>query len=233
MLAASCSELDNPVDMNQDLTIETETKWSIDTESDEKLHKIYFKEYDVYGNIKTNINYFENGNVNCRSVFEYQGQDTSIEEKIVFDKAGNVINETRTDYIYNNNGNIEKSIKYNNEGEVTNIFHFEYDKHGNLLKKTSNAINDSSLSVEYSYRYNQNGNVVERVVNDFTSPALNTRDSVTYTSDNKVNIFKYEGNKLKTVTSYLYNNYGMIYKEIVSNSDGEIINKYLYEYTYH
>lgn len=234
LMAISCSELNNPVDMSSELTVATETKWMLDTETDEKLYKIHYNEYDKNGNIKKNINYFENGNINFKSVFEYQGQDTSIEEKTVFDEAGNIIDETRTDYIYNNNGNIEKSIKYNDDGEITNIFLYEYDAQGNLLKKSSSFKNDSlHLNVEYSYRYNQNGNVVERVVNDLTSPVSNIRDSVTYTSDNTVNIFKYEGNKLKTITSYLYNDYGMIFKEIVSNSEGEIISKFLYEYTYH
>jgi hypothetical protein len=180
-----------------------------------------------------NVNYFETGEINYKSVFEYISKDTSVEAKTVYDESGNVLNETTTNYIYNENGNIEKSIKFNENGEVTNVYLYEYDNQGNLLKKTSTFNADSLNTVEYSYRYNDNGNVIERVLNDNGTSHSEFRDSVIYSSNNEINIFKYENNHLASVTSYLYNNNGLIYKEVVSDSEGKIIEKYLYEYTFY
>lgn len=233
VFAVSCSNLDNPVGDLTDMNLKTETKWSVDIETENKINQVHYKEYDINGNILLNISYFENGQINNKSVFEYISKDTSIEAKITYDTSGNVLREITTNYIYNENGKIKKSILFNESGEISNIFVYEYDNQGNLTKKTGTMNSDSTNTVEYSYRYNSSGNVIERVLNDFGTSHTKVRDSVIYSSNNQINIFKYKNNHLSSVTSYLYNNNGLIYKEIVSDSEGVITAKYLYEYTFY
>lgn len=235
MFFIGCDSLDNPTGsvINESI-IKTETKWSVNISNDIKENKIYSKEYDIKGNILTNTNYYESGEIDCKSVFTYEDDKKSTEEKINYDKSGDMLNKTYTEYTYNFEGLILKSVKYNNSGEVENVFNYVYDSDGNLIKKiNANAVQDTLISIEYSYKFNLNGNIVERISNNLKSPDNIIKDVLIYSSNNKVEVFNYHGGNLNTVTSYFYNKYGNIFKEIVADSDGNIINKYIYEYTYH
>lgn len=236
IIIIGCEALDNPNSVNiDDVKIKTEIKWKVDKNTEEKINKVYYKEFDKYGNILLNLDYFSNGEVNCKSEYEYTNRFNGLETKTVFDNSGNVIDEFKTEYILNKNGNIDKEIKYSDNGNIDKVINYFYDDMGNLVRKTnSHPDEDSSKTIEYSYSYNDVGNVVERIVNDLSFPNSVTRDSVIYLpNNNNIQVINYEDNILNSVTSYIYNDLGQIKKEIITDKNGDIINKYIYEYTYY
>ena len=90
-----------------------------------------------------------------------------------------------TKYIYDNQEQLWKTVRYDGEGKVTSIYESNYDEAGNLLKK---ATYDSGGKITQSHEcnYDKKRNMIEEI-------SYNSEGTVTKTYDNK-------GRLLKTVT---------------------------------
>lgn len=236
LVLAGCEELNNPHSaIDQELQVKSETKWEVDINTEEKINKMLYKEYDIDGNVTLNIDYYKNGRINTKSTYSYDAKNKKVEKREIYDKSGNKINNSKVEYLMNNSGTVGKKIFYEND-TVESVLTFNYDQNNNLVSQFSIDKNsDTTLKIEYDYQYNNHGNVVERTVNITGSNSKPVkRDSLNYIErKNLVEVFNYEGSVLNKVTSYVYNDQGLIQKEIITGADGALKRKFIYEYTYY
>ena len=232
MLIASCTN--NPVFEPQEHQVKSQTKWLVNAETESKITKISYKEYDRQGNLVFEEKYNDSGQLIFIKNLTLTG-NIQVEEIIKFDDNGNkkVIRNINN---MDDGGNVIESVSVSSSGDTTSISkytyydngkikeEFLYDKGGQLIKK-----------IIYSYNYNVNGYVTGRVVNDNLDELLISRDSIVYHLDlRQVEriVFNSTGEK-EVVYSYYYDNAGNIIKEIHIDSSGNIIRKYIYEYVYY
>lgn len=232
-LLHSC-DMNNPYYDAGDLLLKSETKWLVESDSESKLYKVSFREYDIEGNLILDESFDDTGVLLIRRKNTYSG-DTKYEEYVVF-KDGQTFESKFNSYHFNSDGLIDYSICLNTSGDTVNITRFEYDARGNLIiERVFNATGDLIGKKNYHYIYNPNGLVVSRHMRDDLVGGTNSKDSVIYDmNSSRVDRFTYNNDGvLEYVYTYIYDRFGKVHKEIITNRDGGIIKKYIYEYLFY
>lgn len=231
VIISACSDINQPA-IEQRLKINTITKWSVDTATDQKVRMIFHKVFDIYGNVVSQEDFSNSGSIASKSTFTYT-DNKSIEERLVYSDSGNVKNKSKTEYEYDNNRRIIRQTNYDNNGAITIEYEFDYDLKGNLIKKKQIGGEigaNSNLNIDYSY--SNSGELVERVTSSSTGNVY--RDSISYNrNQNIITIYKFnEKSALINKTIYAYNNLGNVTSESFFDSEFKIREKYVYEYSY-
>ena len=210
-------------------------------------------EYDIEGNVVSDIFYNEDGSINARSESKYDSEgneisyvsyngDGSISYKYEreYDNAGNEVRfvsykedesvSNRREYEYDSVGNCIGNIFYNENGEIINSWKTEYDDVGNEVKNiTYNG--DGSINAWVEYTYDSAGNQISYVSYNGDG-SLREKDEYEYDS---------AGNRISEI---YYNEDGSIEYKVESeyDSDGKKIRgveydsimnenwEYIYEY---
>lgn len=219
---------------NKTPLIKEETKWKISNNNETKLYKIYLKEYLTDGKLNTLTEYLQSGDIKSIAKFSYVN-NISYEETKFFNGDYLIDSVLQNIYILNPNGKIERKISLTQAGDTSVIIEYKYDQKGNLIKKIyRDLVSNNSIITDIHYQYNNNGNVIERLVNPNLNGTYDSRDSIAYQSEGiKVELYNYnQEGKIKLIYTYFYNKFGYIFKEFHSTKDGQIIEKYEYDYSY-
>ena len=228
----SCENISTPIESNQELKIKTEKKWALNPLSNSKLYVVKVKEYDVKGNLMFMEEYNSNGTINSNSTYTYDQNNSSQENKKIFNSDGSSKN-LKIEYIYNEAKKVTKKIEYDTNGKITAVFEYQYDNKGNLIQKNEKNQTGGTVSVDYDYTYNPNGDLIERKI--INNGAVVNRDSLTYNaSNNSLDVINIDNfGTVESKTTFYYNQRGEINFEVETSSLGIIPKKYLYEYTYY
>ena len=230
----SCENISTPLPDSSVLKLKTEKKWKVDPQNDNRLYVVKVKQYDIIGNMVFSEEYNSEGNVNSQSTYTYNDLTGSKEEKIIYNNDGSAKHNLIIEYTYNENKKVTKKVEYDSSGKVSSVFEYNYDNNGNLIRKDEKTSNGGLHTVNYDYTYNNKGDLVERkIINNGT---LVNRDSLYYnSSQNSFDVINlnHSTGLIESKTSYIYNNQGLILTETELNSNGTIVNKYIYEYLYY
>ena len=104
-------------------------------------------------------------------------------------------------YEYYSDGNIKRTIEYDQNGLITSIKTYEYDLMANITKYTYTS-NDETYVRTYEYLYDDNGNIINKTA--------------------------YENEEFQYGFIYEYNSENLLLKEI-NSSNNELKNKYTYD----
>jgi hypothetical protein len=228
-----CQDIAGPV-ADKQLSINTISKWKVDTLNDTKLVRVLYKEFDVAGFLILQEDFSENGTIIGKSTYSYN-ENKSLEQKSSYNETGEKKEQKKIEYEYDSRRRVIKQITYNVDGTVNDIHTFDYDVNGNVVKKTltfSSNPTKPTGNLNIDYLYSQTGELVERVTNEGGNLS---RDSISYNNESRlVTVYRFNTQGgLSSSTEYLYNHLGNIITETNRNSNNNIISKYLYEYTYH
>ncbi|MER3329452.1 MAG: hypothetical protein RIF34_07740, partial [Candidatus Kapaibacterium sp.] len=147
-----------------------------------------------------------NGDTAGIFLHEYEIKNGKIVSKITTNKSGDVIDNEKI--IYDNNGNVTEIVKCDGEDGCDNSTKYDNQYvNGNLAIRYTYQ-SDGSIAQKDSIVYSSMENYFEKI-----------------TSDNKGNIF--------FTTGYSIDKDGRIKSEILKNSAGSIVEKFIYEYTYY
>ncbi len=232
IFAAGCQDISGP-ELSERISIKNISKWKVDTVSDSKIVRIFFKEFDSIGNLILHEDFSDNGTILTKSEFSYS-PNSLLEVKSSFTENGQVKAKSQFEYIYDNLGRIAKQINYSQSGTIELIVSFTYDIHGNVVKSTQEfgASTEVNSNMNFDYTYNSSGELVEKITtNDSGNLA---RESISYnSSQRKVTIDRYDSlGEFASRTVYFYNSIGNITSEFLYDNDYQIINKFVYEYEF-
>ena len=210
-------------------------------------------EYDIEGNVVSDISYNEDGSVSARSESEYDSEgneisyvrysgDGSISYRYEreYDNVGNEVCfvsykedgsvSARREYEYDSAGNCVSTILYNESSEIINSFKTEYDDAGKAIKSiTYNA--DGSINAWIEYTYDSNGEEPSEVSYN-ADGSISVRREYKYDSvGNEISFAEYEGDgsisyKIETE----YDNDGKKIREVSYDSIINENREYIYEY---
>lgn len=210
--------------------VKTETKWRVSSVNDSKIAKISYKEFNKNGDILSEISFNQNGDLQSTSefsfkdgirterevtysngdtigvlTFKYELQDGRVTKKTTLDNFGVVIKSE--ELLYDINGNVKERLVYTNGENNGQIIKYDNNYTNGSLTSRYTLETDGTISQKDSIIYNNNKNIFEKI-----------------TSDNLGNIF--------FSTSYTIDDNGNIKSEIIKDSKGAIVEKYIYEFTY-
>lgn len=228
---AGCTN--NPVFEPQKHQIKTTTKWLVSNKTNDKIAKISYKKYNRTGKLVFSEKYNEKNVLLIRRVITYT--KTLKIETITEFKTNTESIKSKNIFRFDSNGNISERVSINTDGDTTSVFKFFYDSKGHIIKELhydnkGNLIN----KISYTYNYNIDGFVTRRIVRDFDNKPT-SRDSIIYKPDEqqvKRIVYYTESNK-QIIYTYIYDNAGNVRKEILTDHSGNILKKYIYEYTYY
>lgn len=227
----ACQELVSPDIVEKSYTVKTETKWNVDINTNSKIYKVHFIEYDIEGKVLLNEEYNNLGNLFSRS--EYSHNLTESNEKlIIFGDSGNIVNQTRIVYNYDIQGRISKKVSYNDSGSIISVANYSYDSNGNVLTKIEEKENIGTKKTDFTYSYNNKGNLIERIT--LNEGAAQSRDSLVY-EPNKQQLKVYNFNQDNLIISYEIMNYsheGLVLEQLVFDNNNKLLKKYIYDYTF-
>ena len=216
-------------DFHEEQAVKTESKWRVSTATGEKISIISYKEYNREGKIISEIDY----NINDErtySKFEYHN-NRKVEHEYRINASGDTLAVLVHNYILDD-GKVSQKTTETLDGKLINNEQFVYDMNGNITEKKfcadnencnntikyDNVYSDGSLSVRYTFE--NDGSIAQK-------------DSIVYsnnnyfekiTSDSQGNIFY--------ITGYDINSQGSVTSETIKNESGQIIEKFIYEFTY-
>lgn len=226
---ASCGELDSPVGLKAKTTIESVTKWRVDSDTDERIEKIHYKQYDANGNIILAI-FYDSGDVSSEVVFEYE--DDGFREIETIFTEGEAIKSV-TDYVLNSDGRITIEKSFDPQGDLKETIEYEYDDGGRLVsEKKFDSSGELSKSADYSYALNDQGNVINRFA-DLGGGTV-TRDSIFYAPNERIvrNIkFDIFGD-ISKITTFKYSPEGAVIEETAVTVSTGKIDKFVYDYVW-
>lgn len=130
---------------------------------------------------------------------QYNGKTVAvsrISQKTTYDYDGSVM--FCTDYIYNQNGQIQESITRDSDGSISSRSKYDYDSKGHLIREVDANERGSVRWIEYTYDPDS-GLLVKEQFCDENGNHLNEKTTYSYT---------YEG---KLQTKCVYNNEGKLY----------------------
>lgn len=210
--------------------IKSETKWRVSSVDNSKLNIISVKTFNKNGDVLTVVNYDMNGSKESTSEFEYK-KGEKIEREFLFSNGDTISSLQHLFFIQN--GKVIKKTTLDDEGTILNYEKFLYDKNGNVTEKlfsTNDTVTDNRIS--YDNEYMDGSLTIRYTFNNIGS--VTQKDSIVYsvdqsyferiTSDNSGNIFY--------STGYNLNENGLITSEVIKNEKGQIIDKFVYEFTY-
>ncbi|MDE5583383.1 MAG: hypothetical protein K2J08_06740 [Ruminococcus sp.] len=166
---------------------EPPTSWTIYTyDTDNRLIK-----EDFYCNNRL-LNYTE---------YEYDENGIIISDTEYYNINNDEVQEIRTEYIYNDNGILSAKQTYQQNGNKSYSYHYEYDEQNRLIKENFNGRINSCCS----YSYDENGNISEKTDNGeygitvayYTYDDNNRLISAEeYNDDELIHTYEYEYEKL-------------------------------------
>lgn len=210
--------------------VKTETKWRVSSVNDSKIAKISYKEFNKKGDIITEFEYSEDGKLESTSEFTFKN-GIRVEREINYqgsDTIGILVHNYEM-----KDGKVIKKTTLDDSGMIIKSEELLYDANGNvkeLLVYTDGG--NSNETIKYDNQYT-NGSLTSRYTFD-NNGSISQKDSIIYkednhfikiTSDSKGNIF--------FSTSYTIDDKGNIKSEIIKDSKGAIVDKYIYEFTYY
>lgn len=233
---------------------------SIYDEMDNKIRSVYTADGKVSEN-DFKYTYDKNGNILLKLSKE-DGDEYSYEYK--YDKIGNIkefvlkengIQQNKTKYSYDDNGNKIKEDMYSRNGALVGSSVYEYDEKGN---NTLNVFYYNGEERQKSvYTYDEKGNLIEDVYYEeggegsrekyfydekgnqiewlsYFQGEFSGRYVYEYNGENqliKEYYFEYENDTEAYYTEeYIYNEKGLLVEEIHRNRSDEKAQKYTYEY---
>jgi hypothetical protein len=231
LILSACSDIQNSVNPANE-QVKSEVKWKCDNNGN-KLYKIYFKEYDNTGNVTKITEYDKDGSILSIKLVNY-AKEVSQETVNYFNKLGSIDSTVMTQNSYDQVGNLINKISYSVAGDTLLTYSYKYDNSGKLIYSLGKVKGSVGFtSVEIKYTYNSNGTLKERIQQDLTSGSLQKQDSFTYKPDNKtIEKITINFDGTENIFTYIYNNLGLIYKEIETDSSTKIINLFIYDYMY-
>lgn len=231
-LLASCESLNNPTSLDPgSVKVKTSTKYEVDLNTNKNKNIIWYKEFDIAGDLTSNWNYDNNGKVESKSVYTYQNA-MSHEEKVDYNNDGSVKNSMVFDYYLNSDKKIIKKVVYGDLGVISSVYTYDYDAQGNVVqRKEIDMSKGIELNTDFDYQYNPLGELVKRVT---TSSGSLITDSLVYNrSNNEIGIISMDNfGSVSTIIIYYYNSFGNVKSEVETSSDGVVLHKYTYLYTY-
>ncbi len=224
----------SPVLGPQEQLIKTQTKWLVDNKTENKIAKVFYKEFDRLGNMTQEEEYNSTGSLLVRKELSITGS-IQIEDIVKFGENGEIV-RSRNVYSLNEQGNVIERLTISGSGDTTLISKFTYYDNGKIKSEIEfNANGDLVKKTNYMYNYNENGYITGRLINDSPDASYKQRDSIVYHLNlNQVEhiIFDTEGAK-EIVYIFYYNNLGNVLKEVQTDNVGIVQRKYLYEYTFY
>lgn len=170
-------------------------------------------------------------NANGYSIQHTSIDDLGIETSYIY-KREYYDNGKQKSCITYKNGELESTIKYNTNGDVTHsydangelkyTYSYEYDSNGYILKRTTYNAN-GELEYTYSYEYNSHGDIFKQIT--YNAEGVETERTVhKYEYDNNGNMLShtYEQTRNKQKYKNEYDVNGIPVKYIFYNEDGEI-----------
>ncbi len=215
---------------DETLPIKSETKWRVSTVDDHKIDKISYKLFNSNGDIISKVEYNTNGNVLSTSEFVYR-DGTRTEQEVKYSN-GDTVSVLMHEYELSK-GKIISKVTTNKAGDVLDNEQIMYDVNGNVTEiQKCEGLNGCDDKTIFDNQY-VNGNLTVRYTFE-SDGTIAQKDSIVYssienyfekiTSDNKGNIF--------FRTGYSIDKDGRIKSEVLKNSVGTIVEKFIYEYTY-
>lgn len=232
LILSGCDSFD-PTGPELEDNVETISKWNVDLEVGDKSNLVSFKKFDPAGNLMLHEEYHNSGRLASRAEFSYEN-NKSYEVITYFDESGVQLETENCSYTYSNDKIIEKALT-DTIGNVLKVIKYDYNSDGRLIKSTETDLTTgSSTSFRYNYQFNQNGNLVERT--SFTDEGdVRSRDSLNYSGNlNTVEVINFNSaGSINIVHTYIYDFRGLVQTETQTNPAGEIIKKFIFEYTFH
>lgn len=214
--------------------IKSQTKWLVDNKSENKIAKVFYKEFGRLGNTILEEQYNSTGRLLVRKEVSVKG-NIQIEDVAKFGENGEIV-RSRNVYSLNEQGNVTERLTISGSGDTTLISKFTYYDNGKIKSEFEFNVNgDLVKKTNYMYNYNENGYITGRLINDSPDASFKQRDSIVYHLNlNQVEhiIFDTEGAK-EIVYIFFYDNFGNVLKEVQTDKVGIIQRKYLYEYTFY
>jgi len=229
LLIVSCGELPSPYVEHK---IHTITKFQTNS-SGMFLRKVFFKEYDYDGNLVRFIQFFSEGSCVVQEFFR-QNENISIVKIKYFNKNNFLDSHFVSINTLTPTGKILKSIVINENGDTSKISQFVYDTLGNLIAYIEIADNKRT-EFTYSYEYNSSGNLLKIIKIDNSQPQNKIIQEFSYDSQKHIvnlKIYESDNDELENVT-LIYNNLGLILKEIHRNLLDGKIEYFEYKYTFY
>ncbi len=231
LLVVGCTN--NPVFEPQKHQIKNSTKWLVDKDSEKKIAKSLYKEFDRSGKLILLEEFDSVGKIQSRKVITY-AKNKKIEDITIYNKNNTQV-RSKNIYQLNSAGKVIMLISLNRNGDTLKITKYKYDTQGNIIEKKSYDKKGKLIDkLFFLYNYDNSGVVTGRSVSDNSNGNFMSRDSMIYRPDiRQVERIRYNsGGKKQISYTYTYDNAGNVRKEIHSDKNGIVIRKYIFEYTY-
>jgi hypothetical protein len=234
VLIGACSDMGSPV-VNQENrnVLKSITKWQVDVSTNQKTSVVMFQEFDRSGRLTFNEEYNEIGIIQFKSSYSYSGNNESKEILIEFDATGNEKQQSINEYKLDSKGRVVRKIALDIAGEAFKETVYQYDDLGNIVKRSETDFKtNNTVEFDYSYTYSSGGNLVERTIKSSNGNTF-SRDSLVYSPGNSgLDVINYDREGVTYIKSYKYNSAGRIITEFESTSDGTLVRKFIYEYSF-
>jgi hypothetical protein len=172
---------------------------------------------------------------------ELDPESKSLVEHEIYDEEGNIIikekiwrrDRYRSKVVYKYNYKsflIEEQDFY--DGEPQYITKYEYNDKDKKFKTQYFEYSDDGEELKHiiKYEYNDKGLVTGKIEYDPQGKIINKAVYEYNDKDNVIELQNFEGEKLEYTTKYEYNDKGLIAEETEYDTQGEIINKAVFEY---
>lgn len=232
ILLVSCGDYGNPfIDDYEESRIKSQIKFSANPDNLSLEYKIYEKSFNENGELISVIYFDNNSNKIAESNFDYS-ENLKSEVYIKFDLFGDTLSVVNKKFRLNDLGQV-LSIEVYSNGILKEKSDINYNNKGNV--SAEKVIGNDGLVHEkrYEYNYNKKGDLEVIYIKDQNSGELIQKDSLIY-SNNKLDLISYDKDgKISQVHQLNYDENGLILKEQKSNSNGKIIEMYIYQYTFY
>jgi hypothetical protein len=231
-LFVACNEQNPFYDTYSPHFIRTQTKYSVDPNTNKEVQKIYEKLFEKTGNLLIYIEYDINSNIASKSDFIYE-DGKKIESVTRYNEIGDTINTFSKIYKQNSNGQVYEIIKIDNQGRTEERRRLEYDEKGNLKIEYIEKDNVKIDEMNYDYNYNNSGEVTKIFIRDYQNGEIIKKDSISY-SNNKVDFISFDSDgNINNRKSMRFDNNGNIIEELIIDKNNSIIEKYIFRYTFY
>ncbi|QZE15777.1 hypothetical protein K4L44_08065 [Halosquirtibacter laminarini] len=213
-----------------------------------------FKRYffkNTLGNYSV-MKYWKSGKISSRSFYNYLDE---LLNSSIFDENGNLLIQTsfmsgrvdlKTFYKYNSRGEKLDSYMFNGEPWRDNLIEkvdsmpslsesihhtrFEYDAHGNVLKKVFLHCHERLIRY-FTYKYDDHHNLIEEVEMKSKVDTIGCKRCLYDENNNKVReVYQYfKNSKLNTQVDYIYDDFDRLICEKKQKNDKITEKRYFYD----
>ena len=232
ILLVSCNEQSPFYDSYSPKTVKSQTKYSVDPNTNSEIRKIFEKHYHKDGSLLFHLQFDEDSNVKSRSDYTYN-DDKKVEEIIEFDKNGDTLNSFTKVYSHNPDGQVYEIEKFDKDGNLQEKRRLEYDDRGNVKIEVVEKGNLKVNEVNYDYTYSNSGELNSIYIRDFENGEIIKKDSIVY-SDNGIDLISIDSDgSVNGRKSIKYDDSGNILEELDKDINNKIKVKFIYIYTYY